>query len=81
MLFEFLYKTVVAINERYFRPTDVHYLHGDATKAHTKLGWQPNVTFNQLVQIMMNADLSRTQVVMKQPLNIYQPTHLQERNG
>jgi len=50
-------KIVVRIEERFFRPTEVEYLLGDATKAKEILGWQPKVKFNQLVEDMMKADL------------------------
>ena len=51
--------TLVAIDQRYFRPTEVEFLLGDASKAHAALGWKPNVTFAQLVQYMVKADLAR----------------------
>ncbi len=44
-------------DERYFRPAEVDLLIGDASKAKRKLGWQPKVTFRELVRIMVNADL------------------------
>ncbi|MBD2101753.1 GDP-mannose 4,6-dehydratase [Leptolyngbya sp. FACHB-261] len=47
----------VEIDPRYFRPAEVELLLGDSTKARTKLNWQPSVTFAQLVEIMVNADL------------------------
>src|SRR3954471_7360080 len=47
----------VEIDPRYFRPAEVDALCGDATKARDKLGWEPTVTFKQLVQIMCDADL------------------------
>ncbi|NEO79642.1 MULTISPECIES: GDP-mannose 4,6-dehydratase [Moorena] len=47
----------VEIDPRYFRPAEVDLLLGDATKANTILGWQPSVSFKQLVEIMINADL------------------------
>jgi GDPmannose 4,6-dehydratase len=47
----------VAIDPRYFRPAEVDLLLGDATKAKTKLGWQPKVGFEQLVTMMVDADL------------------------
>ncbi|MBD2101126.1 GDP-mannose 4,6-dehydratase [Leptolyngbya sp. FACHB-261] len=47
----------VEIDPRYFRPAEVELLLGDASKARTKLGWQPSVTFKELVEIMVNADL------------------------
>src|SRR3989338_1633235 len=42
-----------------YRPTDVTNLHGDATKARTKLGWKPQVTFDELVREMTVADFER----------------------
>ncbi len=47
----------VEIDPRYFRPTEVDYLLGDADKARTELGWAPKVGFKQLVQLMMDSDL------------------------
>jgi GDPmannose 4,6-dehydratase len=47
----------VAIDPRYFRPTEVDELCGDATKAREVLGWQPTTSFGQLVRIMLAADL------------------------
>jgi GDPmannose 4,6-dehydratase len=48
---------VIAIDPRYFRPTEVGYLLGDASKARKKLGWKPSVTFKKLGQIMVQADI------------------------
>ena len=45
-------RTVVAVNEKYFRPAEVESLLGDATKAKEKLGWEPKTTFKQLVEDM-----------------------------
>ena len=45
-------KTVVRVNEKYFRPAEVQSLLGDASKARTKLGWTPNYTFDMLVHEM-----------------------------
>jgi len=47
----------VRIDPRYYRPNEVAELCGDASKARTKLGWQPRVSFRELVQIMLNDDL------------------------
>jgi len=47
----------VEIDKRYFRPTEVDLLVGDATKAREKLGWKPKVSFAELVRLMMKADL------------------------
>ena len=45
-------KTIVAVNERYFRPAEVERLLGDATKAKKVLGWEPKTSFVQLVKEM-----------------------------
>jgi GDPmannose 4,6-dehydratase len=50
-------KVIVAVDPRYFRPTEVETLLGDASKAHKKLGWTPQITFEQMVQEMMQTDL------------------------
>ena len=50
-------RVVVAVDPRYFRPTEVETLLGDPTKARTKLGWTPKTSFNQLVKEMALADL------------------------
>ena len=49
-------KTLVEVDAEYFRPTEVEELLGDYTKAKTNLGWQPKVTFKELVKIMAKAD-------------------------
>ncbi|MPR34101.1 GDP-mannose 4,6-dehydratase [Salmonirosea aquatica] len=50
-------KEVVAIDERYFRPTEVELLIGDPTKSQTKLGWKPKYDLKALVNDMVMADL------------------------
>lgn len=50
-------ETLVSIDPRYFRPTEVDHLLGDASKARQKLGWQPQTTFDELVVEMVQADL------------------------
>jgi GDPmannose 4,6-dehydratase len=47
----------VEIDPRYFRPTEVDSLLGDSTKARQKLGWEPTVGFEELVRIMVDADV------------------------
>jgi GDPmannose 4,6-dehydratase len=49
-------RVIVRVDPRYFRPTEVETLLGDASKARSKLGWQPEVTFEQLVADMVSAD-------------------------
>jgi GDPmannose 4,6-dehydratase len=51
------YDNYVGIDQRYFRPTEVDVLLGDSTKAQKKLGWKPKVTFDQLIDMMVEADL------------------------
>ena len=43
---------------RFMRPAEVDLLVGDASKAHKALGWEPKVTFRELMQMMVNADLA-----------------------
>jgi GDPmannose 4,6-dehydratase len=52
---------VVAVDPRYFRPTEVDLLIGDATKARTKLGWSPRHSLAELVADMMSSDLKLMQ--------------------
>ena len=52
---------IVMIDPKYFRPTEVDLLLADATKAKTKLGWEPETKFNQLIKIMCNHDLALAQ--------------------
>jgi len=52
-------KVVVRIDPRYFRPTEVETLLGDPTKAKTKLGWKPRVSFEDLVTEMVDADIEK----------------------
>ena len=48
----------VDVSEKYFRPNEVEYLVGDATKARDILGWEPTVDFNELVKIMVEYDIT-----------------------
>jgi GDPmannose 4,6-dehydratase len=50
-------RTVVAVDPKYFRPTEVELLIGDPTKAHKKLGWQPKYNLDQLIEEMVLADI------------------------
>ncbi len=51
------WRDFVVMDERYLRPTEVDELQGDARKARDLLGWQPSVTFPELVRLMLEADL------------------------
>ncbi len=51
------WKKHVKIDERYMRPTDVPHLEADASKARKQLGWEPKVLAEDLVKIMVDADL------------------------
>ena len=53
-------KVLVKIDPRYFRPTEVESLRGDASKAHQRLGWRPTVAFGDLVREMVEEDLRAT---------------------
>jgi GDPmannose 4,6-dehydratase len=48
----------VVIDEKFYRPAEVDLLIGDSGKAHAKLGWEPIVTFRELVELMVEADLA-----------------------
>jgi GDPmannose 4,6-dehydratase len=60
------WREYVEFDERYLRPTEVELLIGDSIKAREKLGWEPSVTFEQLVALMVEADLKALGLV---PLN------------
>ena len=51
---------IIEIDKRYFRPTEVDSLLGDASKARRKLGWKPKISFEKLVKEMINSDFNET---------------------
>ncbi|SNY15269.1 GDPmannose 4,6-dehydratase [Orenia metallireducens] len=51
-------KVLVEVDPKYFRPTEVDLLIGDPSKAKEKLGWEPRVTFENLVKMMVDADMN-----------------------
>jgi GDPmannose 4,6-dehydratase len=51
-------RQIISVDKRYFRPTEVESLLGDATKAKIKLGWIPKITFKELVSEMVMSDLN-----------------------
>ncbi len=52
------YRDYVVVDPRFLRPADVHELVGDASKAHKQLGWEPTVSFEELVHMMVDHDLA-----------------------
>ncbi len=53
------YKKYVVVDERFYRPAEVDLLISDPTKARTQLKWEPDVSFKELVTMMVDADLAR----------------------
>jgi len=67
-------KTIVKIDARYFRPTEVETLLGDPSKAKAKLGWQPKTSFAKLVEEMVASDLEiarRDALIAKEGFKTY----------
>jgi GDPmannose 4,6-dehydratase len=67
-------RCIVAVDPRYFRPTEVETLLGDASKARRKLGWKPRIKFTDLVAEMMREDLKaaeRDELVKKHGFDAY----------
>ena len=56
---------IVAVDAKYFRPTEVETLLGDATKAKTLLGWEPEISFDQLVTEMVDYDLAEARLELQ----------------
>jgi len=52
-------KLIIKVNEKYFRPNEVRLLLGDSSLAKKELGWEPEYTFEELVQSMLKSDLER----------------------
>lgn len=64
------WKDHVEFDERYMRPAEVDLLIGDATKAKEKLGWEPKVTFEELVKIMVDADVADIQAKLEGKISL-----------
>ena len=63
-------KVLVQIDPEYYRPTEVDFLLGDASKAKNILGWNPKVKFNQLVKLMMEAEFESLGLAAKDYLEL-----------
>lgn len=59
------YREYVKVDPAFFRPIDVKVFKGDSTKARTVLGWQPRVSFTELVHMMVDADMARLQAAVE----------------
>jgi GDPmannose 4,6-dehydratase len=67
---------IVAVDSRYFRPTEVETLLGDASKAREKLGWTPQISFDELVSEMMSEDMRATEreaLVQQHGFSVFTP--------
>jgi GDPmannose 4,6-dehydratase len=58
-------RVLIAVDPRYFRPTEVDILLGDSTKARQVLGWQPRTSFDALVAMMVKADMETTRCLVE----------------
>ncbi|HOD35363.1 MAG TPA: GDP-mannose 4,6-dehydratase [Syntrophales bacterium] len=67
----------LAIDPRYFRPTEVDVLLGDFTKARKKLGWSPKVSFEQLIDMMVASDFE----IAKKEKTLVDAGYTPQRNG
>ena len=59
------------IDTKYYRPSEVDVLLGDASKAKEKLGWEPKVRFQELVELMVDADVAGLQDQMSGKVTRY----------
>jgi GDPmannose 4,6-dehydratase len=59
------WKPYVKIDPKYYRPTEVDVLIGDASKAKWKLGWEPKVTFGELITMMVESDLAEERMKLE----------------
>ena len=67
-------REIIKVDKRYFRPTEVDSLLGDPQKAKKKLGWEPKISFKDLVREMVNEDLKiaqRNELIKKHGYSIF----------
>ena len=57
-------KVLVQIDKRYFRPTEVDYLEGDASKAKEKLNWVPKISLESMISEMVQYDIKSIKLIM-----------------
>jgi GDPmannose 4,6-dehydratase len=69
------YEKHVAVDERLYRPAEVDHLLGDATKARLELGWEPRVGFEELIRMMVDADVARLAGHSVPKLDVALPKH------
>jgi GDPmannose 4,6-dehydratase len=74
------WREYVEIDPKYFRPTEVDYLLGDASKARRILGWEPRVSFRELVRLMVDADLQAL-IDLRQCQDVIQRLRQENRLG
>lgn len=68
-------QVIVAVDPKYFRPTEVETLLGDPSKAREKLGWTPEISFQQMVEEMVDRDLNeakRDKLCLKSGFNVFE---------
>ncbi len=58
-------RVLVEVHPRHFRPLETDFLLGDASKARRKLGWKPKTSFEELVRIMVDADMKRERMLLE----------------
>ena len=57
----------IVVDSAFLRPAEVDHLVGDASKARRELGWEPQVSFRELVELMVDADVERLAVARSRP--------------
>ena len=55
------WNTYIVIDPRFYRPAEVEYLLGFSQKAKAELGWEPKITFEELIKLMVDHDINETQ--------------------
>ena len=74
------WQNYVEVDPQFFRPAEVDQLIGDASKAHKKLEWYPEVTFEELVAMMVESDLQIASLESRNPVNVRAYTESRSRS-